>query len=300
MSNALFVKVMGKHYAADDLLEQGVMAELDGKPNPQLFRDAFKLFEETAREMDAMQTKLDDLIAIHKKGESVKVFDESLSKIFADMDPVERVSLQAGRFSNVSRAQKAPTTKQPTNLLEVMEAQRADLMILRKQLTETIDTFRAVIPLAEKKQFVPMMLSGRAGFSSKVQQSVNLLGIYSRSYSRGCMATIEATMQAYPAGLEWLPKVADDVAAVPPLVLPAPVAPEVDAGAAPAADAGAPPPKGTAAPGPGSPPPSPSGGCACRAAPMAGGHGGQALAAVAFLVWLGRRARRGRSLRITS
>lgn len=191
------------------------MAELDGKPNPEMFRSAFKLFEETAREMDQMQTKLDELVVIYKRGQPVKVFEDSVSKIYKEMDDIERVSLRGGRFSNIATGQKPPASARPTNLLEAMEAQRADLILLRKQLGETLDTFRAVVPLAEKKQFVPMMLSGRAGFSSKVQQAVHLLGVYSRFYMRTCMGTIEATMQAYPAGFDWLPKVPDSVGPIP-------------------------------------------------------------------------------------
>jgi hypothetical protein len=50
-----------------------------------------------------------------------------------------------------------------------------------------------------------MMLSGRQGFADKIQQSVQLLGVFNRFYTTGCMASIAATMQVYPKGLQWLP-----------------------------------------------------------------------------------------------
>jgi hypothetical protein len=71
-------------------------------------------------------------------------------------------------------------------------------------MDETIEAFRSVLPYAEKGEFAAMMLSGRHGFADKIQQSVDLMGIYGRYYTSTCMATIAATMQAYPAGLEWL------------------------------------------------------------------------------------------------
>lgn len=207
---------MARHYEADDLLEQGVMAELDGKPQPELFHRALQLFEETAKEMDLLDKRMEKLIGIHQRGKSTPAFDQSLDRILGELQGIKRVSLHGSRFANVARPPgEVKPRPLPTNLLAIMQAQREDLDLLRKQLAETIETFRAVIPLAEKNQFVPMMLSGRAGFSSKVQQSVDLLGEYSSFYSRTCMATIEATMQAYPAGFEWLPKVPAELGPTP-------------------------------------------------------------------------------------
>lgn len=204
MSNTLFTKVMALHYQGDDLLEQGVMAEFDGKPDPKLFVAALKRFEETQQQMTVLDKKLGELITIHKQGKATPEFEVALRKILVQSRGPERVSLMWLRYSNVARQGIAPPPTDVVDLLTTMEAQRADLAVLRRQLADTIQAFQAVIPYAEKGEFATMMLSGRHGFAEKIQQSVDLLGVYGRFYTSKCMATIAATMQAYPAGLSWL------------------------------------------------------------------------------------------------
>jgi len=177
------------------------MAELDGKPDPDHFKAAFKRFEESLEAMDLLDKKMTELIEIHKRGKSLKVYDLALAKILGQMGSVERVSLTGLRYSNVSSERDK---RRPRNLLEIMEAQRADLAILRDQLKGTIEAFRAVLPLAEKHEFSAMMLSGRLGFANKILQQVNMINVFSKFYTRTCLTTIDATMQTYPAGLEWI------------------------------------------------------------------------------------------------
>jgi hypothetical protein len=199
----LFTQVVKLHYEADDLLERGVMAELDGKPEPEHFKTALQRFEESLEAMNALDKSMEELVAIHRRGKSLKVFDVAVSKILRQMDPVERVSLRGLRYSNLP-ARKEDKKRNPRNLLEIMQAQRADLAVLREQLGVTIEAFRAVLPLAEQHEFSAMMLSGRAGFADKILQQVNLINVFSKFYTRTCLTTIDATMQVYPKGLEWL------------------------------------------------------------------------------------------------
>lgn len=179
------------------------MAEFDNKPDPQIFRQAFKRFEDSLAAMDELDKKMEELIAIHKKGKSVKAFDSALARILKEMGPIERVSMKGLRYSNVPEDSKKSDRKL-TTLLDVMEVQREDLAILREQLKITIEAFRAVIPLADKYEFSAMMLSGRLGFADKILQQVNLITVYAKFYTRTCLTSIDATMQVYPAGLQWL------------------------------------------------------------------------------------------------
>lgn len=105
------------------------------------------------------------------------------------------------RYSNVPSPRERRRIR---NLLEIMEAQRSDLGVLREQLKDTIEAFRAVLPLADKHEFSALMLSGRLGFANKILQQVNLINVFSKFYTRTCLTTIDATMQTYPAGLEWV------------------------------------------------------------------------------------------------
>jgi hypothetical protein len=204
VSDTLFLDVTAAHYQGDSLLEKGVMAELDGKPNPQFFAQALNQFEKSLAAMNALDQRLDALIAIYKRSPENPKFKDALNKMLKEAKPCERVSLKGERYSNVATEQPKDAPSQPTSLLEIMEAQKADLKILRGQMKETIEAFRGVIPLAEKHQFAAMMLSGREGFADKIQQSVDLVGRYGRFYTTECMATIAATMQPYPSGLEWI------------------------------------------------------------------------------------------------
>ena len=195
---------MAAHYRGDDLLEKGVMAELRGQPKPAMFREALEQFQSSARGMATLDKEIAALQEVHQRGKEDPTFVESLARILRDAPALERVSLSGRRYSNVAKqAAELPRAK-PASLADIMQQQREDLAIVRKQMEETIVAFKAVLPLAERGEFAALILSGRQGFSDKIQQSVDLIGTFGRSYTRGCSATIDATMQIYPKGLGWL------------------------------------------------------------------------------------------------
>jgi hypothetical protein len=180
------------------------MAEFDGKPDAEKFKQALKHFEECSALMVQLDTRFGELIAIHRKGKLSANFAKSLERILKESDFQERPSLEKLRYSNVAKDAQPKTQPKLRDLLDIMESQRSALHLVKQQLDDMVGAMRNVIPLAEKGEFAAMMLSGRHGFSDKVQQSVNLIGVYSQFYTRPCMATIDATMQSYPSGLEWL------------------------------------------------------------------------------------------------
>ena len=194
------------HYAGDDLLEQGVMAELDGHPNPALFRQALRAFEDVLLEAKNVDARLSELEAFHKKNidRQDPAFAKSLEKIVRATTSFERTGLTGLRYSGSGGAPAAKPSIVPLDLTTIMEAQREDLGIFTKQLEETIESLRGAIPAAERGEFAALMLSGRSGFADRILQSVNLLGVFSRFYTRSCLTTIDATMQSYPSGLRWL------------------------------------------------------------------------------------------------
>lgn len=180
------------------------MAEFDGRPNADHFARALKRFEDTSVWLEILEQRQEELIKIHRGGRLDGPFNEALAGVLADARPVERVSLRGVRFANVGRDSVENVRAMPSNLEAIMQAQLEDIRLLRQQLHETIESFRNVLPYAERGEFAVMMLSGRHGFADKIQQSVDLLGTFTRFYTRSCMTTIAATMQAYPKGLEWL------------------------------------------------------------------------------------------------
>lgn len=195
---------MAAHYRGDDLLERGVLAELRGKPKPALFHEALAEFQNSARGMARLDNELAALQEVHRRGKEDPVFAEALGRILRDAPPIERVSLSGRRYSNVAASSPTAQRPKPVSLADIMEQQRQDLAIVRKQMDETIIAFKSVLPLADRGEFAALILSGRLGFSDKIQQSVDLMGTFGRFYTKGCSATIDATMQIYPKGLGWL------------------------------------------------------------------------------------------------
>ena len=193
----------GSHYVADGLLERGVLADMSGKPQPKLFRQALDQFRKCAESMGQLEKKLDELIQIHKSGTLDPSFIQALGRILVSGQPLQRVSLQGLRYSNTATPQVSQPP-QPRDLLEIMTMQKEDVGLLRRQIREMIDAFTTTLPLADRGEFASALLSGRFGFADKVQQSVYLLGVYNQFYVGRCMNTIDATMQIYPAGLRWL------------------------------------------------------------------------------------------------
>ena len=197
--------VLAAYYQGNNYLEEGILAELDGKANPEMFRAALSSYESSARQMVVLQQKYDRLLEVDQKGKKVDLFEKALGNILRQSKPFERMSLKGVRYANaagVGEQEQRPVLDSRS----IITAQRDDLIILRKKFQEAIDALRQAIPLAENRQFVPVMLSGRNAFADKMPQFTDMISAFDRFNIRSCMATIDATMQVYPTGFEWLPK----------------------------------------------------------------------------------------------
>lgn len=206
VSRTLLTSVVRHHYEADDLMEHGTLAELDRRPNPQLFRDALREYEMASAGLLELRGQLDQLIAIHRGGKPVKLFETTLGRLLQELGPLPAVSIRGQRHSNVAGAEPTQGGKPPRTFLEVLQAQRDAVEVVRRQLDDTIEALRGVIPLADKGEFTSIVLSGRSGFGDKVQESVDLLGRLTVLHTSTCSATIAATGHVYPVGFEWLPQ----------------------------------------------------------------------------------------------
>ncbi|MCA1621471.1 MAG: hypothetical protein LC795_19790 [Acidobacteria bacterium] len=195
--------VIATYYKGNSYLEAAILAELNGSPNPELFRAALGSYESSADQMVILEQKLAELIEIDRSGKKIKVYEDALGKILRETPAFERLSMQGVRYSNVGGV-KRPEAIPLRNLTEILVAQRDDLKILRGAFREAIESLREAIPIAEKGQFVPVMLSGRNAFGDKMPKFTDMISAYERFNIRSCMATIDATMQVYPAGFEWL------------------------------------------------------------------------------------------------
>lgn len=195
--------VLASYNQANSLLEKGIVAELRGKPEPKCFRASIAALEEAQRQMKLLDARFGELLAIDAAGTEVPEFGEALEKILREERPFERVSLQGVRYANSGgRERDEPTPLKGSR--DILLAQREDLRVLERKLAEVLDAYRSALPLAEKAQFVPVMLSGRNAFGDKMPQFTDMMSAYDRFVVRSCMKTIDATMQIYPTGWEWL------------------------------------------------------------------------------------------------
>ncbi|MGE0002430.1 MAG: hypothetical protein AB7F50_06430 [Fimbriimonadaceae bacterium] len=177
---------------------------MKGTPKPELFHEAFRKFQECANAMDQLALRMTELIEAHKKYGDDPKFAAALGRILREAERLERVSTTGVRYSNIGGAKSAVRNNRPKDLANMLQMQRNDLALMRRQMHDTLDEFGKVLPLADKGEFASLILSGRHGFSDRIQQSVDMLGTYTTFYTRSCMTTIDATMQVYPSGLGWL------------------------------------------------------------------------------------------------
>jgi len=156
--------------------------------------------------MDTLDVRLDALRKIEQTHDLMPEYVAALTNLLKDHPMLERVSMSDVRFANIARSKSPEEHKGPVgkNLDDILNNIQSDLRILKPQLDQTIEAFRAVLPVAEKGGFAAMVLSGRAPLPEKVLQSTDQLMVFAQFYNRACMATIAADMQTYPKGLEWL------------------------------------------------------------------------------------------------
>lgn len=197
--------VMASFHKGNALLERGILAELDQKPDIGLFRSALSEYERMGQHLRQLGKDLDELLAIERANKRVPVYVEALAGIIREDRPFERVSNTGTRFALAGDDRKAQAARLDT-AAEIVAAQREDLGVLVRKHAVMIESLRAAIPLAERSEFVPVMLSGRNAFGDVMPQFTDMVSAFDRFYARSCMATITATMQVYPAGFEWLPK----------------------------------------------------------------------------------------------
>jgi hypothetical protein len=197
---------------AGRLLERGVLADMKNEPAAPILKGALEKLRESRAAMDTLDVKLDELRGIEKSNELLPEYIAALANLTKDHPGLERVSIGNVRFANIARAKHPVEYKGPIgkNLDEILGNIQHDLHLLKPQMDETIDAFRAAMPVAEKGGFAALVLSGRAPLPEKVLHSTDQMMVFSQFYNRACMVTIAADMQVYPKGLEWLKKPSKD------------------------------------------------------------------------------------------
>ncbi|MBG6173081.1 hypothetical protein IWQ55_001347 [Labrenzia sp. EL_208] len=187
-------------------LETGVLAEMEhivnGTPiEPGRFVETLVSFQLLREKLAVLQLKLEEQRKLADDGDTLPEFDMEITRILQEQ-PVLRLSREGVRYADIAGEKKQ--SMPIVGLVGVIDAQIADLVILREVLEEVIDGTRNAIPLAEKAEFARVMLSGRNEFGDKVPQFTDMIYTFQKLYVQTCMASIAATMQTYPKGFTWL------------------------------------------------------------------------------------------------
>ena len=201
--------VMATWHLANSPLESGVIAEFESILNgtaldPDKFRETLKALELLTLKLKDLDGKLRDLEKIAKDSNIIPVFDQTVTRILLQKQGIPRLSMTGVRYSDVGGI--ARKKDKIVGIKGIIDVQINDLQILMKVLDEVVVSLRDALPLAEKGEFAAVMLSGRNGFGDKMPQLTDMIYSYQNLYVKTCMSTIQATMQVYPKGFEWLKK----------------------------------------------------------------------------------------------
>lgn len=200
--------VMLTWHTANSPLEKGVLAEFEkavtgSELRPYHYQETYHALHSLKLKIQVLQIKLTELRTIAADGETTPAFDTALTKILSSSRNIGRLSTTGVRYADTGGKDEEPPVPM-IGIVGIIEAQLADLKILRATLDQVIDGLRDALPLAEKGEFAKVMLSGRNAFGDKMPQFTDMISGYERMYVQTCMATIAATMQVYPKGFEWL------------------------------------------------------------------------------------------------
>lgn len=208
-SEILHLQVLKERVEADNFLELGVLADIEGKPAEKYLHQALASLKASREHMDALYAQLEELRKHDKTHAPLPEHIKALDRILRNQPPVERVSLTNSRFANVSQSQGVSINYGPIgrDFDELLSNLQSDLKVLSMETDETINAFVPVMPLAKSGGFAAMVLSGRAPLPEKIMHTVDQTMVYVQFFNRACMTSIAADMQVYPKGFEWLPQV---------------------------------------------------------------------------------------------
>ncbi len=202
------VRMLGAQTEADHWLEQGVLADLQGKDAIPILEKAVARLKDSRKEMDRAYDQIGKLIQIEHENKALPEHDAAIERILKSHPPIERVSLTNTRFASVGLGAGVAINYGPigSNFRQLLENLQTDLKILQQQADRTIEAFIPVLALAKKGGFAAIVLSGRAPLPERIMHSVDQTMVYVQFHNRACMTAIAADMQVYPKGLEWIPK----------------------------------------------------------------------------------------------
>ncbi len=194
---------------ANSHLEEGVLAEFESKLDkanqlkPYEFRYALQGYVSMRNVLVELDESIGRLQNVDVKCEKVAKHEAALARLLADGRAIPRLSLRGVRYADAGGLVSEGIAK-IDGTTSILAAWRTDLKVLIQGLDEVIAALRDAIPLAEKGDFAAVMLSGRNAFGDKMPRFTDMFSAFDRMYVMTVMATIQTTMEVYPAGYNWL------------------------------------------------------------------------------------------------
>lgn len=200
------LEVIESSYQSGDYLEQAVLAELRGETEMSLLKKSLRISEENVEHLRRLETTLGELAMIAETNEVEPNFEEALSRILKDHSPVRRVDLETSRFAMIANGETFPDPADTlgTDLVDLLRNIREDVGKVIIQTERMNEEFRNTLPFVEDGGFAALVLSGRSTFPEQVMLNAQVVSDLKAYYDAACLATIAATMNSYPMGLDWL------------------------------------------------------------------------------------------------
>jgi hypothetical protein len=204
VSQLLYGQVVGVSNDAVTLLEGCLQRELESRPDPEVCRQAFVRLQKAASSLADLEAALQRLLSVHRLDRTQALYDDALARILKDMPvPPARVRRDGHRFGPAA-ADPSAGPSAPRGLSEVLEFQKADVVLVQRSFDNAVEAFRSSLPAAEHGGLAVSVYSGRSPLLSRILEATEQLETYRRFHFDACRATVAAVEQVYPSGLQWL------------------------------------------------------------------------------------------------
>ncbi len=200
------LEVIESSYQSGDYLEQAVLAELRGETEMSILKKSLRISEENVEHLYRLAETLKELELVAATNELEPNFEEALARILRDHGPVRRVNLETSRFALIANGEAIPEPSDSlgSELVDLLQNIREDVEKVIDQTEQMNEEFRNTLPFVENGGFAALVLSGRSTFPEQVMLNAQVVSDLKAFYDAACLATIAATMNSYPMGLDWL------------------------------------------------------------------------------------------------
>jgi hypothetical protein len=202
-SQALLLRLEPAMLAAAAPIDEAILAEAEGKPQPVLLRQALAALDDVDATTQALDDALAALAAVDKQDRRLAVYEDALARILRDRRAGGWTPDAPLRHAHAAAASPPPAAE-VADVAGILRRQREDAAALRRSVDELRAAARDAVPLAEKGGIADAAFAGRVALLAKLRQAMARLESARAFALESCAATWDAVFQIYPTGLEYL------------------------------------------------------------------------------------------------